>query len=146
MAENTVLNALTEKYREISAKLKTCENELQGYWTDLEALESSIRLFHPEADMGFVMPRRPYRKRHPKSNRGIFIRTALEALRESGQPMTVRELAIAVAERLSMRAKPDDIARLRRGLEVSLVARERRGDLVADREGRVKRYTLPESI
>ena len=87
---NTV-SGLLDKRRELAARLKVATVEVATLTTNLDALDTVIRLFAPEADIGGLKEKRlppPYPAR-----KGEFQRIALSLLRETEAPITSLMLA-----------------------------------------------------
>ena len=64
-----------------------------GYGSLWIAAIAAIRVFDPDADLDDIKPRLPPRQ---QAFRGEVSRLVLNALRKSGRPMTVSELALLV--------------------------------------------------
>jgi hypothetical protein len=101
MAETHVISALNAKYARIKGEIVRAERDLSRLRTDLGHVEETIRLFKDdwnEANMPAVAPRKPSRW----LRRGQGIRTALDVLREASEPLTAREIVLAVMDRLRL--------------------------------------------
>ena len=100
---NTV-SGLIDKRRELMARLKIARTDVQRLTTDIDAIDTVIRLFAPEVD-----GRGAKAKRLPSpfaARKGEMQRTILDAIREADGPVT----SLEVAERFcaSRGLAPDD--------------------------------------
>lgn len=85
---NTVAG-LIEKHREIAGKIDATRKTLDALVFDLEALEHSIRLFDPDAQLGRA---KPLPSPHA-AFRGEMRRDVLAALRAAQGPLTSLDIA-----------------------------------------------------
>ncbi|MEP7349415.1 MAG: hypothetical protein ABI668_05620 [Sphingorhabdus sp.] len=98
MADTHILTALQDKYRRTKGQLSALDAQAAQLRIDLDHIEHVIRLFQQDwrADNTTIVPRKPSRWQ----KRGQGIQTALAVLREASEPMTVREIVLAVYNRL----------------------------------------------
>lgn len=85
---NTVAG-LIEKHREIAGKIEFHRHTLNALAFDLEALEHSIRLFDPDAQLGRA---KPIPSEHA-AFKGEMRRDVLAALRAADGPLTSLDIA-----------------------------------------------------
>ena len=93
---NTVAG-LIEKRRELVARLKVAQNDIQSLTSGIDAIDVVLKLFAPEIDGRAAKPMRlpiPH-----AAGKGEMQRTALELLREPGEAITSRMLAQRFCER-----------------------------------------------
>ena len=110
MADTHVLSALQDKYRRTKGQITALDAQAAQLRIDLDHIEHVIRLFQQDwrEDNATIVPRKP--SRWPKRGQGI--QTALAVLREASKPMTVREIVLAVFERLGQPVPTKDELRL----------------------------------
>jgi hypothetical protein len=140
MAETHVISALNAKYVRIKGQIITKERELEGLRIDLVHVEETIRLFKndwDDADRLAVAPRKPSRW----LRRGQGIRTALDVLREASTPLTAREIALAVMDRLQQ-PKPSADALERQASTFNGLLRRRIGKGIVRHDGTPWRWSL----
>jgi hypothetical protein len=99
MADPHVLTALHDKYNRTKGLLRHHEAQCDDIRADLVHLEATIQMFRAEWTGDESQPVAPYRPSR-WLKRGQGIQTALAVLRDATAPMTAREIAIAVFERL----------------------------------------------
>jgi len=139
---NPVLHGLLRKRQEIADKLELAQSQVRQLVLDIDAVDSTIRLFHPDVEIGAVrikpVPRRHAALRH-ESSRIIF-----GVLREAPGPMTTREIVRAVMEARGMNTADHAMVQtmvLR--MASTLRKLKNRGKLVADsQDGRNRRWGL----
>jgi hypothetical protein len=105
MARPHVVTALERKY----AHLLGCQKRLRypslSLTADLAHIEAVMRLFDPSWDKAGVRPIIPYTPSRWRK-KGLGMRTTIEILKRADTPLTTREIATQVLERLSL-PKPD---------------------------------------
>lgn len=99
---NTVAGLL-EKHREIAGQIEAKRRELNVLVADLEAVEHTIRLFDPDADL----PRAKPLPAKDAAFKGEMRRYVMAALRSASEPLTSLEIARQV---IALRKLPDDPA------------------------------------
>jgi hypothetical protein len=107
---NTVAG-LIEKHREIAGKIEATRQTLNALVFDLEALEHSIRLFDPDAQLGRA---KPLPSEHA-AFRGEMRRDVLAALRVAQRPLTSLDIAEQVVKRRKLDANAVRMIRKRVG-------------------------------
>ncbi len=132
---NPVLHGLLRKRQEIADKLDLAQGQVRQLILDIDAVDSTIRLFHPDVEIGVVrikpVPRRHVAVRH-EASRLIFA-----VLREAAGPMTTREIVRAVMESRGMNTADHTMVQtmvLR--MASTLRKLKNRGKLVADKQDR----------
>lgn len=91
MAETHVVSALIRKRAEIAGQIEQTQSDLRQLIIDLDNLDATIRLFKPDIDLEDIRPK-PLPPRH-HAYKGEVSRIILEALRQSGKPLTAQDLA-----------------------------------------------------
>jgi hypothetical protein len=97
---NTVAG-LIEKHREIAGLIEAKRRELDRLVADLEAIEHTIRLFDPDAQLGRA---KPLPSPHA-AFKGEMRRDIMAALRAATEPLTSLDIARQV---IAVRKLPDD--------------------------------------
>lgn len=99
---NTV-SGLIEKHREIAGQIEAKRRELDRLVADLEAIEHTIRLFDPDAQLGRA---KPLPSPHA-AFKGEMRRDVMAALRAATEPLTSLDIARQV---IAVRKLSDDAA------------------------------------
>ena len=134
MENDNVVSGLMRRRQEVADKLELVQAQMKQLVLDMEALDSTICLFRPDAEIGVVrikpIPRRHAAARH-ESSRVIF-----SVLREAGKPLTTRDIARACMEAQGMNtADHAMVETMRLRLATTLRKLRNRGKLVAEKEG-----------
>jgi hypothetical protein len=97
VAETPVLSALKEKRARLAGELKTAKLRVMALQVELGSVDNCLRIFRCEIDPATI----PAKVTIASSQlpKGAGSRTALEILRETGQPMSCPELAACILER-----------------------------------------------
>lgn len=140
MAEPQVLYALKAKHSRVKGQIVALDKQATQLRIDLDHIENVIRMFQADwrADNAdTVAPRKPSRW----DKRGQGIKTALTVLREASEPMTAREIVLAVWARtgLPVPAK-QELYRISSTFNAAL--RRRAGKGVVMVEGKPVRWSL----
>src|SRR3954466_4727809 len=92
MADELATAALVRKRAELAGRIEHMRSELETTLASLAALDATLRLFDPELRPQAIRPR-PFPPRRGPEQPGMRARDVLGALRETGRPMTTREIA-----------------------------------------------------
>src|SRR4051794_23738886 len=87
MADELATAALVRKRAELTGRIEHTRGELDTMLASLAALDATLRLFDPELRPQAFPPRRG------PEQPGMRVRDVMGALRETGRPMTTREIA-----------------------------------------------------
>lgn len=142
MENDNVVNGLLRRRQEVADRLELVQGQMKQLVLDLDALDTTIRLFRPDTEIGVVrikpIPRRHAAVRH-ESSRILF-----SLLREAGRPLTTREIVRAVMENRGLNtADHAMVETMRLRLASTLRKLKNRGKLVASVEaGRNMRWGL----
>lgn len=140
MAQSPVLYALFDKYERTKGLLRHHEAQCADLSAALVHLEATIRMFRADWTDDEAHPTAPY-KPSRWLKRGQGIQTALAVLREATAPMTAREIALAVAERLGRPEPPErEIRAMASAFNQNLAKRIGKG--VVRSEGKPWRWSL----
>ncbi len=142
MENDNVVNGLLRRRQEVVDRLEVVQGQMRQLVLDLDALDSTLRMFRPDVEIGVVrikpIPRRHAAVRH-ESSRLVF-----SLLREAKEPMTTRALTRAIMEARGMNtADHAMVATMVVRLASTLRKLKNRGKLVADKEsGKNMRWGL----
>src|SRR3954449_4820773 len=92
MGDDLATAALVRKRAELAGRIDHTRSELDAMLASLAALDATLRLFDPEFRPQAIRPR-PFPPRRGPEQPGMRARDVLGALRETGRPMTTREIA-----------------------------------------------------
>ena len=139
MAEPHVMSALQAKHSRVKGQIVALDTQATQLRIDLDHIEHVIRMFQEDwrDDNDAVAPRKPSRW----DKRGQGIKTALTVLREASEPMTAREIVLAVWARtgLPVPAK-QELYRISATFNAALGRRVGKGVVMV--EGVPKRWAL----
>ncbi len=106
---NTVAG-LIEKHREVAGQIEHARRLLNAMVEDLAAIEHTIRLFDPDADLGRAKPV-PSRD---AAFKGEMRRDVLSALRMAQGPLTSLDIARQVVEVRKLASDPRTVSMIRK--------------------------------
>ena len=136
----TELTKLRRARSRCHLQLKNSEALVAGYQAKLVDLEARIRAIAPELDL----PRR-FRNPNPIFARGEMTRVALTVLREAGEPLPIRVIAVrALALKGIDLPGPTLRHAIRKRLRMALIALDKRGVTMCVGSGKDTRRTLAE--
>ncbi len=92
-----VVNGLVEKRAELAGEIKSAEQNLQVMRESLSHLDATIRLLAPDVELSRVSTKRRYRK-NSLFGRGELSRAVRESLRDAHEPLSGRDIALAILE------------------------------------------------
>ena len=99
MIETAVLTALKDKRARLAHDLKETELRVVALRTDLASVDACLRVFGSDIDPETIRPKATLVHSPTGLPKGAGTRTALEILRETGQPMSTPELAACILQR-----------------------------------------------
>jgi hypothetical protein len=99
MAETHVVHALKEKRARVAGHLIAAHLRAIALKADLANLDACLKIFAAEIDPDAIEPKTTFGKNPAGLRKGAGTRTALEILRESGEPLSSQELAACVLQR-----------------------------------------------
>jgi hypothetical protein len=126
------LSGLIDKRAELAGEIRLLEERLEQLRSDVLHVDATIRLIDPAYRVDAVVPkvRRP---RRDWFGRGELLRSILETLRKAPEPLTAREIALAL---MSARDSTRTTRRVERRVDSTVGRREG-----ADRTGGVRAAT-----
>jgi len=131
MAEPLVVSGLLDKYSRILGRLKRVEAEAETLRADLAHIEAAVRLFKADYDFRAVLPRRT-NNRHDEGK--PLIRTVMDVLRESTEPLSSRQIAYRVYKIRGVE-RPEEILLRRMGNAINAsLRRQQTREMVACHE------------
>ena len=89
---NPVLSGLIRKRQEVAGELEAAYGRISALTVALSNLDGAIHLFAPETALEEIAPKQVRYAAQP----GEISRKIREALREAGQPLTVRDITMHV--------------------------------------------------
>jgi hypothetical protein len=92
MTSSHCLAGLVAKRAELAGRIEHARSELDTMLASLAALDATLRLFDPEIRVQAIRPK-PFPPVRNYQSPGMRVRDVLGALRETGRPMTTREIA-----------------------------------------------------
>jgi hypothetical protein len=92
MADELTVAALIRKRADLAGRVEHMRSELETTLASLAALDATLRLFAPELRPQAIRPK-PFPPLRGPEQPGMRVRDVLGALRETGRPMTTREIA-----------------------------------------------------
>lgn len=95
------VSAIRKRLAEVSGELIAVEKRWRTLREEHHVLSQTLRMFDPEADVGQIKPKRPYRR----VVAGKLSVLVIDALRASERPMRLSEVVAALGERVN--AIPD---------------------------------------
>src|SRR5688500_5449044 len=84
--------ALSRKRAELAGRIEHARSELDAMLANLAALDTTLRLFDPGIRVQAIRPK-PFPPVRSYQSPGMRVRDVLGARRETGAPMTTREIA-----------------------------------------------------
>lgn len=112
MADSHVLAELKEKRARLAAELKSAQLRVCALRVDLGTVDQCLRIFGSDIDPETIEPKVTFGKSPAGLPKGAGTRTALEILRETGQPMSTPELAASVLQRWGRPLEPRALSML----------------------------------
>ena len=128
MAESHVVSGLVAKRSELAGLIDRHRKEIDRLADDLTHVDAAIKIFDPEYDLRTV-PIRLLRKRNQLFKVGESARRVLDALRESGTPMTCRALTISIAKKKGWDLDQIDVEMVMKNLNGVLRRMEKAGTI-----------------
>src|SRR5689334_23652763 len=101
MAESDTfaIGALVRKRAELAGMIELCRAELEALTANLGHLDATLRLFDPEIRLDAIRPKAP----RPAADTGrpeITTRMVLDVMRQAGEPLSAREVAARLLDRM----------------------------------------------
>ena len=107
MENEHVVPGLVRKRAEI-AELEVAQTRVGQLILDIDAVDATIRLFAPDIDLEEIKPK-PLPPRHA-AFRGEIGRAIMDALRESGEALTTRDVTLRLVAARSLNAADKRLA------------------------------------
>lgn len=96
--EGIALSALVQKRAELAGEIKVLEDRLEQLRSNILHMDAAIRIIRPGYHTDAIVPKKRRQQRQWFGN-GEILRMTLEALRKASDPLTAREIALALMER-----------------------------------------------
>ena len=115
---DNVISGLVRRRRELTGDILELLAKVDALAADVAALDRVLRQFKPDIDLEAI-PALQHRPKPDWAPKGAIVRAAYEALREAGEPLTTRALAVAVADRMGLEGAitPQHMKRVRKCLD-----------------------------
>ena len=110
MENEHVLSGLIRKRAEITAEVEGLQMRLRQLIMDADNLDGAIRIFDPGMDLAEIRPRAVPRQH--VAFEGEIRRAVLDALRETGLALTIKDLALRMMEARKLGAADARLARV----------------------------------
>lgn len=111
MPDTHVVHALKEKRARLAGELQAAKLRVTALTVELGSVDNCLRIFRCEIDPATIQAKVTNGKNPTGLPKGAGTRTALDILRETGEPMSSQELAACILERFGkpMTAKALDM-------------------------------------
>jgi hypothetical protein len=110
MADSHVVSALKDKRARLAGELEACKLRVTALTVELGSVDNCLRIFRSDVDPATI----PAKVTNAPSQlpKGAGTRTALDILRETGQPMSCPELAACILQRFDRPLTPKALHQL----------------------------------
>src|SRR5579872_107613 len=134
MAEPHVISALVTRRAELTGEIEHSQRHTRKLLEDLEHLDATIRQFDPDYKLEYIKPK-GFRPPSDWANRGEMSRAILSMLRQATEPMTTKDVALAVMKRRGLNTADNKLVRkMTKRAGVALRAQRNNG-LVSGQDG-----------
>ena len=110
MANENVLSGLIRKRAEITAEVEGLQMRLRQLIMDADNLDGAIRIFDPGLDLAEIRPKAVPRQH--VAFEGEVRRAVLDALRETGLALTIKDIALWMMEARKLSATDARLVRV----------------------------------
>jgi len=110
MAEPHVIAALVKRRSDLTGEIEHSQRRTRTLLEDLEHLDATIRQFDPDYKLEDIRPK-GFRPPSDWASRGEVSRTVLGMLRQASEPMTTRDIALAIMKRRGLNTADDKMVR-----------------------------------
>ena len=110
MENEHVLSGLIRKRAEITAQVEELQMQLRQLIMDADNLDGAIRIFKPDMDLAEIRPKAVPRQH--VAFEGEVRRAVLDALRETGLALTIKDLALRMMEARKLNAADTRLLRV----------------------------------
>jgi hypothetical protein len=118
IASKQAMHTLGQLHSELAGKLLDNATQRKLLTTAMLQVEAVMKLLEPGYSVRGIAVRR--RKPNPWFKRGTLFRSAVDALRRAGTPMTTREITDAMIAAKGVTATPKQVRDLQGGVKASL--------------------------
>ena len=138
-----VIPVLRSKRAEISGRILDLEKRIARFRADLANIDAAIRILSPSSEPGAIPPKRAY-KRTKYFARNELARMALDLMRKAQEPLSGREIAVAIMKAKGLAMGDDRLcATVTDMLLVALRSLEKRHAIVKTGVSRNARWAIP---
>jgi hypothetical protein len=92
-----VISGLVRKRADLAGEIERTQTALQSMIRDLENLDATIRLFDADYQVEAIKPK-AFRPPEDWAHRGEMTRIILDTLRQAAEPLTSRDVAVALMQ------------------------------------------------
>jgi hypothetical protein len=110
MAEPHVIAALVKRRSNLTGEIEHSQRHTRKLLEDLEHLDATIRQFDPDYKLEEVRPK-GFRPPSDWASRGEMSRVVLGMLRQASEPMTTRDVALAIMKHRRLNATDEKMVR-----------------------------------
>lgn len=110
MAEPHVIATLVKRRSDIAGEIEHSQRRTRKLLEDLEHLDATIRQFDPDYKLEEIRAK-GFRPPSDWANRGEMSRIVLGMLRQASEPMTTRDIALAIMKRRGLNTADDKMVR-----------------------------------
>ena len=110
MAEPHVIAALVKRRSDLTGEIEHSQRHTRKLLEDLEHLDATIRQFDPDYKLEEIRPK-GFRPPSDWASRGEMSRVVLGMLRQTSEPMTTRDVALAIMKRRGLNTADDKLVR-----------------------------------
>ena len=134
MENEHVLSGLIRKRAEITAQVEDLQMRLRQLIMDADNLDGAIRIFKPDMDLAEIRPKAVPRQH--VAFEGEVRRAVLDALRETGLALTIKDLALRMMEARKLSATDARLVRVAEKKVGACLRKLRRQGAVQSAKGR----------
>ena len=131
MADTHVISALVNKRARLDGEIQMRRYQISRLEMELAHIDAVIRMFQPGYDVSKIATKRSIQRSKAGTVKGSGTREALTILRESGEPLSCRDIAERILAKRKEEADADTISRLANNIHGSF-SRRRDGVLLVD--------------
>lgn len=135
MENEHTISGLIRKRAEIAGQLEAAQMQVRQLVINLDSLDATIRLFAPDIDLEEIRPK-PVPPRHTAFH-GQISRIIREVLRDTGMPLTAKDITLRVMAERSLNASDPRLFRtVQKRVGASLRNLRIRGGVKSEQDGR----------
>jgi hypothetical protein len=141
MPEKHVVFALIERRARVAGEARVARRHVARLESELAVLDKAVRMFKPDFDPASIAPKRTFKKNPASVPKGTGSRKALDVLRESGEPLSAKDLAFRVLRTIGKDADDHAVTMLAKTIHSSF-SRQKNPVVVLERNTWPGRWRL----